>query len=70
MVPSLRYIKTILANTTNGARWHRMWKAKSRAKGGLVGPWRTVCGGKIELRWERGKVILSKVGELRVSESQ
>lgn len=35
MVPSLRYIKTILANTTNGARWHRMWKAKARAKGGL-----------------------------------
>lgn len=26
--------------------------------------------GKIELRWERGKVILSEVGELRVSESQ
>lgn len=43
-------------------------EGKIKGKRGPCGAMTDSVWGEIEVRWERGKAILSKVGELRVSE--
>lgn len=43
-------------------------EGKIEGKRGPCGAMTDSVWGEIEVRWERGKAILSKVGELRVSE--